>query len=70
MKVTIVTDGLGNLVGTVAGHSLSAKQGGLEAGIAMGPGQKAHAVDVDDSLGKIKDGNEFLDKIKKYIPKS
>jgi hypothetical protein len=49
---------------------LSSKAGGLEAGIAMGPGQKAHAVEVDDALGKIKDGNEFLDKVKKYIPKS
>jgi hypothetical protein len=70
MKVTIVTDDLGNLVGTVKGHSLSSKHGNLEAGIAIGPGQKAHFVEVDEALGKIADGTEFHEKIKKHIPKS
>lgn len=70
MKVTIVTDRHGNLVGTVHGHSLSSKHGGLEAGIVMGPGQKAHFVEVDDALGKITHGTEFHEKIKQHIPKS
>jgi hypothetical protein len=70
MKVTIITDHFGNLVATVKGHSLSSKHGDLEAGIAMGAGQKAHYVEVDDALGKITDGAEFHEKIKKYIPKS
>ena len=70
MKVTIITDDIGNLVGTVTGHELSKKSGGVEAGIYMGPGQKAHFVDVDDALAKIKDGMEFHEKIRKYIPKS
>ncbi len=70
MKVTIITDHLGNLVGTVKGHSLSSKQGKLEAGIAMGPGQKAHFVEVDEALAKITDGAEFHEKIKRHIPKS
>jgi hypothetical protein len=69
MKVTIITDRLGNLVGTVKGHSLSSKTGDLEAKIIMGPGQKAHLVDVDDALGKITDGAEFHEKVRKYIPK-
>jgi hypothetical protein len=70
MKVTIITDHLGNLVGTVKGQSLSSKQGNLEAGIRMGPGQKAYLVEVDEALGKITDGAEFHEKVRKYIPKS
>jgi len=70
MKVTIIADSLGNLVGTVRGHSLSSKHENLEARIVMGPGQKAHFVEVDDALGKITDGAEFRERIKKHIPKS
>jgi len=69
MKVTIITDHTGNLVGTVKGHNMSSKHGNLEAGIAMGPGQRAHFVEVDESLGKITDGAEFHERIKAHIPK-
>jgi hypothetical protein len=70
MKVTIITDQIGNLVGTVTGHELSKKGKGVEAGIRMGPGQKAHFVEVDDALGKITNGIEFHEKIRAYIPRS
>jgi hypothetical protein len=70
MKVTIITDPLGNLVGTVMGHSLSAKQGDFEAGISLESGQKAHFVEVDNDLEKLSDPNEFHSRVKKYIPRS
>jgi hypothetical protein len=70
MKVTIVTDSRGNLVSTVRGHDLSKKTGDMHATLVMGPGQKAHFVEVDDALGKLTDGMEFHAQIRKYIPKS
>ena len=70
MKVTIITDQLGNLVGTVQGHSLSAKQGEFVAGIALDSGQKAHFVEVDNELADITDGNEFHARMKPYMPKA
>jgi hypothetical protein len=70
MKVTVVTDHQGGLVGTIQGHSLSAKSGSAEAGIFLGPGQKAHHLDVDDSLGKLTDPLELHAALAKLIPKS
>jgi hypothetical protein len=70
MKVTVVTDHKGAIIGTVQGHDLSVKDGAAEAGILLGPGQKVHHLDVDDSLGKLKDPIELHVELAKLVPKS
>ena len=70
MKVTIITDPLGNMVGTVMGHSLSSKHGEFEAGISLESGQKAHFVEVDNDLANLSDPNEFHARVKQYIPRA
>lgn len=69
MKVTVVTDQRGNLVGTIRGHKLSEKQGNIEAGVFVSPGHSMHHLDVDDALGKLTDANEFHARLEKHIPK-
>jgi hypothetical protein len=69
MKITVITDQRGNLVGTIRGHKLSEKQGNIEAGVFVSPGHKMHHLDVDEALGKLTDANEFHARLEKHIPK-
>lgn len=68
MKITIITDEAGQLVATVHGHSLSAKQGNVEAGVILQPGHKAHKVEVDEALALLAGKPEFHDQVKRHIP--
>ena len=70
MKVTLVTDHHGAVIGTVQGHALSMKSGKEEAGILLGPGQTVHHLDVDDSLGKLTDPLELHSALAKLVPKT
>jgi len=50
MKMTIITDDQGNILGAVQGDSLSEKKGDVEAGVSFAEGFQTHLVDVDDDL--------------------
>lgn len=67
MKMTIITDDQGNILGAVQGHSLSDKQGNVEASVSFAPGHKTHQVDVDDDMSTIDDAHEFQQRLKQYL---
>jgi hypothetical protein len=67
MKMTIITDDQGNILGAVQGHSLSDKQGNVQATVSFAPGHKTHQVDVDDDMGTIDDASEFQKRLKQYL---
>jgi hypothetical protein len=69
MKMTIVTDSSGNLIGAVHGHSLSQNGGGVEAAVAFAGGHKLHQVEVEDDMATIRDAAEFERRLRKHIPK-
>jgi hypothetical protein len=68
MKITLVTDHSGKLVGTIRGHELSAKKDGVEAGVMASPGHKLHQIEVDDSFGRITDAAELHQKLAQHVP--
>ncbi|MFI4976758.1 MAG: hypothetical protein ACHP84_19675 [Caulobacterales bacterium] len=68
MKITLVTDMHGALVGTIRGHALSEKKDGVEAGVMVGPGYSLHHVDVDEGLAAIKDAAELHHKLAAHVP--
>ncbi|MFA9219052.1 MAG: hypothetical protein ACEQSK_18365 [Sphingomonadaceae bacterium] len=65
--MTIVTDDQGNILGAVQGHSLSDKQGDLEASVSFAPGHKTHQVDVDDDMASIDDADEFQKRLQQHL---
>lgn len=67
MKMTIITDDQGNILGAVQGHSLSDKQGNVEASVSFSPGHKTHQVEVDDDMSNIDDAHEFQQRLKQYL---
>jgi len=69
MKMTIVTDSQGNLVGAVHGHTLTEKREGVEASVSFPPDHKLHKVEVEEDMAKITDAAEFHRKLLKHIPK-
>ncbi|HTF45752.1 MAG TPA: hypothetical protein VK641_17730 [Terriglobales bacterium] len=70
MKISIITDHNGALVGTIRGHETSAKLEGMTAGVLLGPGQKIHHVDVPEDLAKLESADEFHAKLVPHIPKA
>ncbi len=74
MKLTVVTDEKGNLVGAMHGHAnrpdgskpLSATHE-FRAGLMAGPGQKLHEIDAPDEVGAIKDPDEFGKRVSALI---
>jgi hypothetical protein len=68
MKITLVTDPTGTVVGTIQGHALSQKKDGVEVGVMVPPGHTIHHVDVDESHATITDAAEFHAKVAKYVP--
>jgi hypothetical protein len=70
IKMTIVTDSRGNLVGAVHGHSLTSKRGDIEATVSFPDGHKFHKVEVADDMEKITDPAVFHDRLLKHLPKS
>ena len=69
MKMTIVTDSDGKLVGAVHGHSLTSKHSGVEAAVSFPAGRKVHKVEVEDDMAKITDAAEFHRRLLKHVPK-
>ena len=70
MKMTIVTDRKGKLVGAVSGHTLTGKSGDVEAQVSFPPDHKLHEVEVEDDMAKITDPAEFQKRLLKHTPKS
>lgn len=77
MKMTIITDESGQLVGAMQGHAPrpdpikgpESKNGDLRAGLVAGPGQRLHEVDIPDAIVKIQDPDEFGDRLMKHVLK-
>lgn len=67
MKMTIITDDQNNILGAVQGHSLTDKQGGVEASVSFAPGHSTHMLEVDDDLSTINDVNDFQDRLKQHL---
>jgi len=67
MKMTIITDDQGNILGAVQGHSLSDKQGNVQATVSFAPGHKTHQVDVDDDMANVDDASDFQKRLKQYL---
>ena len=69
MKMTIITDDQGNILGAVQGHSLSEKQGEVEASVSFAEGHQTHMVEVDDDMGSIQDANVFQQRLRQHLDK-
>lgn len=69
MKMTIVTDDIGNILGAVQGHSLSQKVGSVEANVSFAPGHQVHQVEVDDDMATVTDAADFQRRLRTHLPK-
>lgn len=77
MKVTVITDGKGKLLGAAKGHvaepDTSKKPGRAlkepRAGLRAGPGQKLHEIDVPDKFERMEDPLEFHKELSAQIKK-
>lgn len=69
IKMTIVTDSHGTLVGAVSGHTLVSKDGKAEAHVSFPQSHKLHKVEVEDDMAKITDPAVFHDRLLKHLPK-
>jgi hypothetical protein len=69
MKMTIVTDSHGNLVGAVHGHTLTEKRGDVEASVSFLSTHKLHKVEVEDDMANVTDAEDFQRRLLKHIPK-
>nr|WP_315222438.1 hypothetical protein [uncultured Duganella sp.] len=67
MKMTIITDDQGNILGAVQGHSLSEKQGEVEASVSFAEGYQTHLMEVDDDMGTIEDATIFQQRLRKHL---
>ena len=67
MKMTIVTDGAGNVIGAVQGHALTEEKNGIKAGVTFAPGHQLHHVEVDDNMAVISDVGEYVRQLKAHI---
>jgi predicted nuclease with TOPRIM domain len=68
MKMTIVTDGAGKIIGAVQGHALSEKVGEVEARVSFPAGHVLHHVDVGADLANITDAAEFQNRLAQHLP--
>ena len=66
MKMTIVTDVHGNVLGAVQGHSLTENKDGVEATVSFAPGHATHMVEVDDDLSTVDDVDEFQQRLRRH----
>lgn len=67
MKMTIVTDTDGNVLGAIQGHSLSQKVGDVEASVSFAPGHNTHMIEVDDDLATVDDVDEFQARLRRHL---
>ncbi|SEN21813.1 hypothetical protein SAMN05428959_101714 [Duganella sp. CF517] len=67
MKMTIITDDQGNILGAVQGHSLSGKQGEVEASVSFAEGYQTHLMEVDDDMGAVDDATVFQQRLRQHL---
>jgi hypothetical protein len=67
MKMTIVTDDQGNILGAVQGHALSETKGGVEATVSFAPGHVTHQVEIDEDMSTVDDADEFQKRLKQHL---
>jgi hypothetical protein len=67
MKMTIVTDVHGNVLGAVQGHSLTENKNGVEATVSFSPGHATHMIEVDDDLATVDDIDEFQQRLRRHL---
>ena len=67
MKMTIVTDANGNVLGAIQGHSLSESKDGVEASVSFAPGHTTHMIEVDDDLTTVDDVDEFQQRLRRHL---
>ena len=67
MKVTVITDQSGEVIGTAR----QLREGNPEAGsggLVAGPGQTVQVIDLPDELQEITDPDEFHSRLRGYMP--
>jgi hypothetical protein len=77
MKVTVISDTRGKVLGAMQGHesqpSITEKPGRStkepRSGLYAGPGQRLHEIEVGDEFGKIDDAQEFHTKLVAHLKK-
>jgi hypothetical protein len=69
MKMTIITDDQGSILGAVQGHSLSGKRGDIEATVSFAEGHQTHLMEVDDDMGTIEDAGIFQQRLRQHLDK-
>jgi len=69
MKMTIVTNSKGEVIGAVSGHTLASTHGDIEAEVSFPQGHKLHKVEVEDDMAKITDAAVFHERLVKHLPK-
>jgi hypothetical protein len=67
MKMTIVTDSAGNIIGAVQGHQMSEKIGDVEATVSFEPGHQLHHVDMADDMSIINDAADYQRKLADHL---
>jgi hypothetical protein len=67
MKMTIVTDVHGNVLGAIQGHNLSETKDGVQATVAFAPGHATHMIEVDDDLATVDDVDEFQQRLRRHL---
>jgi hypothetical protein len=70
MKITLITDHKGMIVGSIKEERLSGRKNNVEAGVFLGPGHRTHQVEVDDALAKITDANELHEGLAQDAPRA
>lgn len=68
MKMIVITQADGSVVGaTYASERRVAGQ--MDGGLAAGPGETAHEVDVPDEISSIMDGQQLFEKLRTHMGK-
>ena len=69
MKMTIITDDQGSILGAVQGHSLSGKRGDVEATVSFAEGHQTHLMEVDDDMCTVEDASVFQQRLRQHLDK-
>jgi hypothetical protein len=76
MKLTIITDEQGELVGAMQGHArrpevaqAPQKTDKFQAGLMAGPGQTMHEIEVPEEFSKIADPDQFGERLSLHVRK-
>jgi hypothetical protein len=67
MRITVITDSDGRILGTAASPEAGAQTQPVSRLIA-GPGQTAHEIDLPDALGEFGSAEDFHDEVRGHLP--